>query len=57
MTGKFVLTSLFELLGSAMVLWSQNAQVTAVRAGKLFDPKSGQMLANQIRDSSFLNLS
>jgi imidazolonepropionase-like amidohydrolase len=48
MTGEFVVKSLFGLLGSAMVLWSQSAQVTAVRAGKLFDPKSGQMLANQI---------
>ena len=48
MKGKFILKSLFGLLGSAMVLWSQNTQVTAVRAGKLFDPKSGQMLANQV---------
>ena len=30
------------------MLWSQAAQTTAVRAGKLFDPKSGQMLANQV---------
>ena len=48
MAGKFVLKGIFGLLGSAIVLWSQNGQVTAVRAGKLFDPKSSQMLANQV---------
>jgi imidazolonepropionase-like amidohydrolase len=30
------------------MLWSQPVQTTAIRAGKLFDPKSGQMLANQV---------
>ena len=30
------------------MLWPQTAQTTAVRAGKLFDPKSGRMLANQV---------
>jgi imidazolonepropionase-like amidohydrolase len=30
------------------MLWSQAVQTTAIRAGKLFDPKSGQMLANQV---------
>ncbi|HLK34464.1 MAG TPA: amidohydrolase family protein [Terriglobales bacterium] len=29
-------------------LWAQTGQVTAVRAGHLFDPKSGQLLANQV---------
>src|ERR1700736_6195291 len=41
---------LLGILFSATFLWSQ-AQVpdtTAVRAGKLFDPKSGQMLNNQV---------
>ncbi|MGD1071124.1 MAG: amidohydrolase family protein [Bryobacteraceae bacterium] len=36
------------ILGAAAMLWSQGVQTTAVRAGKLFDPKSGQMLANQV---------
>ena len=35
------------ILGAATVLWSQ-AQTTAVRAGRLFDPKSGQMMSNQV---------
>jgi imidazolonepropionase-like amidohydrolase len=35
------------ILGAATVLWSQ-AQTTAVRAGRLFDPKSGQMMMNQV---------
>jgi len=35
------------ILGAATVLWSQ-AQITAVRAGRLFDPKSGQMMTNQV---------
>ncbi len=30
------------------MLWAQGAQTTAIRAGKLFDPKSGQMLVNQV---------
>jgi imidazolonepropionase-like amidohydrolase len=30
------------------MLWAQAVQTTAIRAGKLFDPKSGQMLANQV---------
>src|SRR6202165_6083716 len=36
------------ILGAATVLWSQAPQTVAVRAGRLFDPKSGQMLANQV---------
>jgi imidazolonepropionase-like amidohydrolase len=35
------------ILGAATLLWSQ-AQITAVRAGRLFDPKSGQMITNQV---------
>jgi imidazolonepropionase-like amidohydrolase len=35
------------ILAAATVLWSQ-AQTTAVRAGRLFDPKSGQIVANQV---------
>ena len=36
------------MLGAAAMLWSQGLQTTVVRAGKLFDPKSGQMLASQV---------
>jgi imidazolonepropionase-like amidohydrolase len=43
---KYVLsTALFVL---AAVLSSQAQQVTAVRAGKMFDPKSGTNLTNQV---------
>ncbi|HTA71221.1 MAG TPA: amidohydrolase family protein [Bryobacteraceae bacterium] len=35
------------ILTAATMLWSQ-AQTTAVRAGRLFDPKSGQMMSNQV---------
>jgi imidazolonepropionase-like amidohydrolase len=42
-----MLRMIFGILGSATMLWSQ-AQITAVRAGRLFDPKSGQMLTNQV---------
>lgn len=48
MSSKQVLLSVIGFWGSAIVLWSQNTQVTAIRAGKLFDPKSGQMLANEV---------
>ena len=36
------------ILGSVNSSWAQTPQVVAVRAGHLFDSKSGQMLANQI---------
>src|ERR1700687_1740963 len=35
------------IMGAATMLWAQAPQTTAVRAGRLFDPKSGQLLANQ----------
>jgi len=47
MPGKWVLRSVF-VLGAVTMLWSQAPQITAVRAGRMFDPKSGQMLANQV---------
>jgi imidazolonepropionase-like amidohydrolase len=40
--------TIWIVLGTAAVLWAQNPQTIAVRAGRLFDPKSGQMLANQV---------
>ena len=35
------------ILGASAVLCAQG-QITAVRAGKLFDPKAGQMVTNQV---------
>ena len=42
-----MLKMIVGILGAATMLWSQ-AQTTAVRAGRLFDPKSGQMMVNQV---------
>jgi imidazolonepropionase-like amidohydrolase len=42
-----MLRTVIGLLAVSTALWSQ-AQTTAVRAGRLFDPKAGQMLANQV---------
>jgi imidazolonepropionase-like amidohydrolase len=36
------------LLGAAAGLWAQSTQTIAVRAGRLFEPKSGQVLAEQV---------
>jgi imidazolonepropionase-like amidohydrolase len=44
---KCMLRIIVGILTAATMLWSQ-AQTTAVRAGRLFDPKSGQMLPNQV---------
>src|SRR3984893_5800952 len=43
---KYVLSAVLLVL--ATVLSSQAQQVTAVRAGKMFDPKSGTNLSNQV---------
>src|SRR6266705_1678470 len=43
---KYVLSAVFLIL--ATVLSAQAQQVTAVRAGKMFDPKSGTNLTNQV---------
>jgi imidazolonepropionase-like amidohydrolase len=42
-----MLRTVIGILTFSSALWSQ-AQTTAVRAGRLFDPKSGQMIANQV---------
>src|SRR5271170_8142510 len=36
------------LLAAATFIWPQANPTTAIRAGRLFDPVSGQMLANQV---------
>src|ERR1035438_10012567 len=48
MRSKYVLRTVTGLLGAAAILWPQPAPVTAIRAGRLFDPKSGQMLSDQL---------
>ena len=48
MRSKTLLTTILAILGTGAALWSQTPQqVTAVRAGRLFDAKSGALLANQ----------
>jgi imidazolonepropionase-like amidohydrolase len=42
-----MLRTVIGILAVSTALWSQ-AQTTAVRAGRLFEPKSGQMMANQV---------
>ena len=36
------------MFGTATALWSQTSQVVAVRAGRLFDSKSGQVMTKQV---------
>src|ERR1700737_962440 len=43
---KYVLSAVFLIL--AAVLSAQAQQVTAIRAGRMFDPKSGTNLTNQV---------
>ncbi len=45
---KLMLAVLIATLFFAISLFAQAPQVTAVRAGKLFDSKSGQLLTNQV---------
>ena len=45
---KYLVGPLFVMLGMLTVSKAQTLPVTAVRAGHLFDSKSGQMLTNQV---------
>jgi imidazolonepropionase-like amidohydrolase len=45
---KSALSILFLILTAAVAGTAQTSQVTAVRAGKMFDPKSGTNLTNQV---------
>jgi imidazolonepropionase-like amidohydrolase len=45
---KSVLRMIFGILGTATILSAQAPQLVAVRAGHLFDPKSGTNLINQV---------
>src|ERR1700680_1772176 len=45
---KSVLRMIFGILGTATILSAQAPQLVAVRAGHLFDPKSGTNLVNQV---------
>ena len=48
MDRKFFVALLIALSIIATPFWAQTPQVVAVRAGHLFDSKSGQMLTNQV---------
>jgi imidazolonepropionase-like amidohydrolase len=51
MQGKSLLRTLLGIIGvlvTATVAWSQTSQVVAIRAGRLFDSNSGQMLTKQV---------
>src|SRR5579884_318223 len=48
MTRKQLLTCLIAIVASASIVTPQSARVTAVRAGKLFDPGAGRMLSNRV---------
>jgi imidazolonepropionase-like amidohydrolase len=48
MQSRDALRTLVGILSAATMLWSQAAPTTAIRAGKLFDPKSGRMLVDQV---------
>ena len=48
MTRKCSFALLIALFAVATPFWAQTPKVVAVRAGHLFDSKSGQMLANQV---------
>src|SRR6267154_6233380 len=48
MNRKLVAGVFFAALGAVAPLWSQTSKVVAVRAGHLFNSKSGAMLANQV---------
>ena len=45
---KTILAICCGILGATTMLWSQVPQAVAVRAGRLFDSKSGQELTNQV---------
>src|SRR3984893_15366542 len=48
MNRKLVAGIFFAVLGAVAPLWAQAPRVVAVRAGHLFNSKSGTMLANQV---------
>ena len=48
MNRKLVAGLCFAILGTVAPLWSQTSRVVAIRAGHLFNSKSGTMLANQV---------
>jgi imidazolonepropionase-like amidohydrolase len=48
MDRKLLVALLIALFVMATPIWAQTPQVVAVRAGHLFDSKSGQMLTNQV---------
>jgi imidazolonepropionase-like amidohydrolase len=45
---KRSLNTVLLILGAAAILSAQSSQVVAIRAGRMFDPKSGTNLSNQV---------
>jgi imidazolonepropionase-like amidohydrolase len=48
MTSKRAFALTASLFSTALLLAAQGGPTTAVRAGRMFDPKSGQLLTNQV---------
>src|SRR5258708_18047175 len=48
MRWKCVVRTVIGILGAAIVLSAQAPPTVAVRAGRFFDPKTGQMVTNQV---------
>src|SRR5260370_34221152 len=48
MLSKCVVRTVIGILGAAIVLSAQAPPTVAVRAGRLFDPKTGQMVTDQV---------
>ena len=48
MRWKSVLGTVLGVLCMATSVWAQGSQVVAVKAGRLFDPKSGELQKNQV---------
>src|SRR4029077_12405188 len=45
---RFTLRLLLAILGTATALFAQAPQIVAIRAGRLFDSNSGQLLTKQV---------
>jgi imidazolonepropionase-like amidohydrolase len=48
MSWKSLLRTILGILGTALSLWAQTSPTTAVRAGRMFDARSGRLLTDQV---------
>src|SRR5215472_17218632 len=48
MNRKFLAGMFLVIFGSAISSWAQGTRLGAIKAGRLFDSKSGNMLTNQV---------